>query len=310
MKYFIIHSGCDFDKFVKPLLCKWSELYSRAKFLVLTGGQDNWINDATAKIRQSEKVIFLVGQHSHESNNIDKEVEIALKEKKQIYIYKLSETFRVNDILSNHCGVSTKIVNGDVEGEYVFQQSNKVIYLNDNTLDYYIKSDNVEVEQELKSKNFENKETLMEQYKIFVKTSEDLVKRKQSVNSFYVTLNSVIIGAIISVLCAVNDIFKVIAPLYLSVMIAFIGGIGLIICFSWFSLLNSYADLNASKMKIIATIEENLALNLFETEWSLVTKRLGKKKYKSFSKKEKFVAILFSIIYILLVGTGILFACL
>ena len=86
--------------------------------------------------------------------------------------------------------------------------------------------------------------------------------------------------------------------------------IGSVVCFSWLSVLRSYADLNASKMRIIEYIEDNLALRLYETEWAVLTKIIGKRKYKSFSKKERFVAILFCVLYGLIIVLGIIMAVL
>lgn len=84
--------------------------------------------------------------------------------------------------------------------------------------------------------------------------------------------------------------------------------IGFVICFSWLSLLNSYADLNSSKMKIISSLERDLAVNLYETEWEVMTQKVGKRKYRSFSKKEKTVAILFGVLYALIMVFGLVLA--
>ncbi|MBO7318974.1 MAG: hypothetical protein J6V06_03010, partial [Clostridia bacterium] len=83
---------------------------------------------------------------------------------------------------------------------------------------------------------------------------------------------------------------------------AFVGGI---VCFSWHSLIQSYADLNSSKMKIISYIETQLTYNLYDTEWQLVSNKTGNKKYKSFSKKEMFVAKLFFSLYVIMFIIGI-----
>lgn len=306
MKYFIIHSGSDYDTHVKSLLQQLAAAHRHSKFVVLTGGQSNWIDDATAKIRQSDKVIFIVGDNSYTSDNINNELAIAMKEKKLIYVYKLSETARVNEILNKYS--KREEVKEEVEGEETIAYNENVKYVNAETLQKYILADESVVAEQLVASNADDKETLFEQYKMFVKTSEDLVKRKQTVNSFYLTLNSVIIGAIVSVLCAMPDIIKFLNPVNLSLIIGFVALIGLVICYSWISLLNSYSDLNASKMKIITTIEEQLALNLYQTEWSIMTQKIGKKKYKSFSKKERFVAYLFGVLYLLLIVLGIVLA--
>ena len=102
--------------------------------------------------------------------------------------------------------------------------------------------------------------------------------------------------------CAAADIFQLVsnnAAVY--VVSSFLAVIGVVICWSWITLLISYADLNASKMAIISCIEERLALKLFDTEWALLTRRIGKRKYQSFTVKEIGVAKIFLVLYVVLI---------
>ena len=300
MKYFVIHSGKDFDS-VKLLIRKWSEISDNIQFVVLEGSQSNWEGDATARIRECGKIIYIVGEFSADSPYIQIELDIAKKEDKDIYVYKLDESFRVNNCLleenSDHA-----LRNGEYEGEIIIGKArNRIHILDDHEIKNRLYLDSQEIELILKGSRFEDKDMLMAQYKMFVQTSEDLVKRKQSVNTFYVTLNSLMLSAIVSIVCAAGDILAV---AYNSMIIYVISGflsiVGIVICFSWITLLNSYADLNSSKMDIINCIEERLALKLFDTEWALLTRRIGKRKYRSFTVKEISVAKIFLALYIVL----------
>jgi hypothetical protein len=140
---------------------------------------------------------------------------------------------------------------------------------------------------------------------MFVETSEELVRRKQSVNTFYVTLNSILLSAVVSILCASSEaeLFK--NPLVVYVLSAVLSVMGVVICCSWITLLRSYADLNASKMAIIGCIEEHLALKLYDTEWAILTRKIGNKKYKSFTVKEIAVAKIFLALYVITVASCI-----
>ncbi len=306
MKYFVIHSGSDWKGCVENLVNEWTKTYEGAKFVVLNGNQPNWIDDATAKIRQSEKIIYVVGENSSKSENIDKEIAIAIREKKPFYIYKLNDGYALNKTLEPFM-VNQNTEPGEADGEIIFHKGRAyVTQITENTMESYISNDITDLMKYLPAKNFNDDKTLFEQYRMFVETSEQLVKRKQGVNSFYVTLNSVILGAIISIMCAINDLPVLFGAVKVSLIISvFAALIGLVICFSWISILNSYADLNASKMKIIEYIEQHLAVNLYDTEWAVMTQKVGKKKYKSFSKKERLVAILFGVLYGLIVVLGI-----
>lgn len=297
LKYFVIHSGKDFDV-AKKLMDSWTELYDNAQFIILEGDQENWEGDATARIRECGKVLYLVGEKSAESPYIQIELNIANKENKEIYVYKLDENNRINDcLLKNDKGTNTSM--GEYEGEFVIGKTKSRIFILDKEqLSKKMKKDSQEIEIILKGLDFSDKDILMEQYKMFVQTSEDLVNRKQSVNTFYVTLNSILLSGIVSVICAAGEILQLSSGNNIIYAIsAFLSVIGIVICCSWITLLNSYSDLNASKMAIIGCIEERLALKLFDTEWALLTRRIGNRKYKSFTVKEVAVAKIFLGLY-------------
>lgn len=301
MKYFVVHSGKDFDS-VKVLIEKWSLISDNIQFVILEGNQSNWEGDATARIRECAKVLYIVGETSADSPYIQVELDITNKENKDIYVYRLDEDYRVNDCLLE-MNDTNSMQNGECEGEIIIGKSRKRIhFLNETELCNRFYTDCQEVELILKGNRFEDKDTLMEQYKMFVQTSEDLVSRKQSVNTFYVTLNSILLSAVVSVICAAGDILLIANDsVVIYIISGFLATIGVVICCSWITLLTSYADLNASKMAIISCIEERLALKLFDTEWALLTRRIGKRKYQSFTVKEIAVAKIFLMLYVILI---------
>lgn len=309
MKYFVIHSGSDYAT-VHNLISEWTEEFDTIQFIVLEGNQENWEGDATARIRESGKVLYIVGERSHESPYIQKELDIAKRENKEIYVYKLNESNKINESLIKF-RKKENASNGELEGEIVFSKTKeKVLLLNKTELDKRMSIDSQEIESILKGGAFEDKEVLLQQYQMFVRTSEDLVSRKQSVNTFYITLNSLMLSAIISVICAAGELLEISGESIVVYLIsAFLAIIGIVICCSWITLLNSYSDLNASKMAIIGCVEERLALKLFDTEWAVLTRRIGDKTYKSFTVKEIAVAKIFLFLYaiILLVSVIVCF---
>lgn len=307
MRYFVIHSNRDWDK-ILPILKDCVE-DCNAKFISLNGNQTFWKRDAFAKIRQSDKIIYMVGQVSAKSPYIRQELKIALKEKKLIYVCRLSQDCDAGEIINTYL-TSKNISEGNIEGEKIIQKDvNLVTEIKKEELKDVIKKDSFEILQDLKAIDFSNKETLFKQYKIYTQTSEDVVKRKQYVNNFYITLNSILLGAIVSIISVSAKLPLIFDKLIISFPIAFaMGIIGIIISWSWVSLLQSYADLNQSKIQIIRCIEEYLALNLYDTEWIMLTKSIGEKKYRSFSGKEKRIAKLFMVLYIILCCVSITLA--
>lgn len=307
MNYFVIHSGKDLEKYVIPLINEWSGRFERLKFTILNGTSEEWEGDAVAKIRQANKVIIIIGADTSKSVNVDREIDFAIKADKVIYVYKLNDSYEINKKLATY-DVNTETQKGTADGEMVLaHKKSKIIMADNKKMNKLLVSDNKSIWEHLISSDINNENKLMEQYKLFVQTSEDLVKRKQTVNSFYITLNSIILSAIITVLCATNDLPMLWGNVNFSFLLTlFTGLIGVVVCFSWISLLNSYADLNASKMDIIQCVEERMALNLYSTEWTILSSRLENRKYKSFSKKEKFVAYLFGVLYILTIVAGLI----
>ena len=306
MHYFIIHSGCDYGS-VKELISIWSEEFPKLKCSVLKGTKSDWHDDARAKIRGAEKVIYIVGEKSGVSENIDWELGVAIEENKELYVYKLKDEYPLNKILEES-GKGTVMEKGDKDGEVIFSsKKQKVFVADDDTIKDRFKDDEEYISSILEARNLQNLDVAMKQYEMFVETSEELVRRKQNVNSFYITLNSVIISMIIAAFAIPGSLTAFGLEIMLASIIIFLSSaVGGIVCVSWISLLQSYADLNSSKMKIISYIETQLAYNLYDTEWQLVSNKTGNRKYKSFSKKEKLIAKLFLGLYVVLILAGVI----
>jgi len=134
-----------------------------------------------------------------------------------------------------------------------------------------------------------------------------LVKRKQSLNNLYITLNSAILGIIATIAaCKTTNIilfpitigeWKFNITLKLSAIIG-VAIFGMLICFSWRRILKIYDNLNSSKMSVINDIEKLLPLNLFSKEWQYVVDIDAKRRYRSFSKSERVTAFIFIIFYL------------
>ena len=308
MHYFIIHSGDDYEGRVKPLLEEWSEGLSRFRCSVLTSDKEDWHDDARAKIRGAEKIIYIVGAKSAASTNIDWEINTAFEEKKEIYVYKLSPDYALNSILDS-VKDNARIFSGDKDGEFVISSAkDRFLVADGEKMRQVLMDDDSCISQYLESSS-QDPDVMIKQYEMFVETSEELVRRKQTVNSFYITLNSLIISVVLAAFSfAQNFSLLGLQIKYSTLIICLLSVVGAIVCVSWHSLIQSYADLNGSKMKIISYIETQLAYNLYHTEWQLVSQKKGNKKYKSFSAKEKLIAKLFLGLYAILFLTGLLFS--
>ena len=288
MNVFVIHSGKDREEVEKNLSSIKQACHSFNP-LVLKNGGIFWKVDAKKKIKKSQMVLFFVGESSHKSENIDWEIHTAIKLKKPIYTVKMNEAFTLN--------VSLEVIDPFSGQKRLYSKQSDF-----NSITSLIKK-HESGEDKVFNQDIDSidKSILLEQYKMFLQTSEDLVSRRQSVNNFYISINSALMGAF-GIIWALDilSIYKFFTGILLSV-------IGIILSFSWIKLLASYGDLNSSKMKIISYIEKQLPASLYDAEWAALSDKLNKRKYVSFTNSEKRVPALFIAVYLLVSICGVVF---
>ena len=276
------------DKIISTLKQKVYSLHT----LILKNGNCFWKLDASKKIKKSQMVLFVVGENSHKSPYIAWEIREAIKLKKPIYVLKLAEENSLHEALYVKNSFTEEREN---YGKVMSVEQIADVLKNYDAGDYGLF--NVEP-SEL------NQEALLEQYKLFLQTSEDLVNRRQNVNSFYISLSSAVV-AIMGVLFALD--FGYTGKLIVGAVFCIIG---IILSMSWSKTLSCYGNLNGSKMKIISSIEKQLPLSLFDAEWAALSDKLNKKKYVSFTESEQAIPRLFGVLYliilVLIVALGII----
>ena len=118
---------------------------------------------------------------------------------------------------------------------------------------------------------------LLEQYKIFITSAEKISDRRQTANSFYVTLNTVIITLVSYLHRGQGENLDN----YFLIPLA-----GVVVSYTWLRLLRSYKDLNTAKFSVIHMIENKLPLNMYDAEWEALGRGKDTKKYRSFTSLE------------------------
>lgn len=278
MDVFVIHSGSDKGA-VSEKIKELKHLSHDFNPLILNDGGFFWKVDAAKKIKKSQMVVFFIGENSHKSPYIAWEIHTAIKFEKPIYTIKLDEKYKSHEALEIADPFSNETKPYDKPIDF-----DKLIGLIEkhSSGDYKVFNQCVE--------NID-KSILLEQYKIFLQTSEDLVSRRQNVNSFYISINSALV-AVFGALLALD-----MSPFYKCLISFILAVVGIILSVSWVKILISYGDLNSSKMKIISHIEKQLPASLYDAEWAALSDRLNKRKYVSFTNSEKRVPHLFIIVY-------------
>ncbi|MCY3641484.1 MAG: hypothetical protein OXH37_10760, partial [Gammaproteobacteria bacterium] len=132
-----------------------------------------------------------------------------------------------------------------------------------------------------------NLEILMEQYKLFVETSERLVARRQVVNTFFLSANALALSALGLITKEASQSpaagFGIIA-----IAIA-----ALLLCVAWKTLVASYRQLNRGKFAVIDRLEERLPAALFRAEWAALGQGNDPTVYKPFTATEETVSLIF-----------------
>ncbi|MHA1299817.1 MAG: RipA family octameric membrane protein [Candidatus Helarchaeota archaeon] len=136
-------------------------------------------------------------------------------------------------------------------------------------------------------------EHLLEQYKLFVETSNKVSNRRGETNIFYITILSILFTA----LSIIIEVFRRNISWELIVLFC----LGFALCFIWCINLSSYKKLNKGKFEIIFKIEKLLPFNCFEEEWNELQKGRFYNRYKPLTTIEQCIPIIFIVLFILLI---------
>ena len=145
---------------------------------------------------------------------------------------------------------------------------------------------------------------LFEQYKLIVGTSEALVSRRQQVNTFFLSINSLILAAI-GLLVRENTSDSIAGPAFV-----ILGMSGMILCFAWSRMILSFRQLNRGKFDVIHALERRLPARIFAAEWDALGRGEDPSKYKPFTKTEIWLPRIMAglELVVLVIGIG-LWAC-
>lgn len=139
-----------------------------------------------------------------------------------------------------------------------------------------------------------DKNTLIEQYKLYVETAEKISEKRQTANTYFLSLNSFLLILAGYLTTLKFDLW------HLIIMFA-----GIFICIFWILNLKSYRALNTAKYQVIHKMEEKLPIKLFDDEWELLDRGENKNTYLKLSVVEQGVPIVFIILYWVLLNLRI-----
>ena len=132
----------------------------------------------------------------------------------------------------------------------------------------------------------------LEQYRIYLHVFNSTCDRRQKSNEFFLGLNAAIIGVL-------GYVETKTLP-HASLIFILVPFVGMGICYFWYRIICAYRQLNRAKFKVIHTMEHNLPLSLFETEWHVLGRGKDTSKYFPLSKIEKNIPIMFIGLYLII----------
>lgn len=128
---------------------------------------------------------------------------------------------------------------------------------------------------------------LLEQYKLCVEMADRVSSRHHQANSFFLSLNSLIITAV----GLLKDFDKTIVVIVLSLT-------GSVIAYTWTRAIRSYRDINKGKFIVIQKLEERLPAQAFKDEWAALCEGNEPSVYLPFTAVEQRVPRLFMVLYL------------
>lgn len=129
----------------------------------------------------------------------------------------------------------------------------------------------------------------LEIYKLLVEMADRVSQRRQSANSFYLTVNTALIGGLSFLLKEGTPIWSGIA---LSVA-------GLSISLLWIRNIKSYKTLNHAKFEVITDLEKHLEYDAYTKEWGILDPDGDGKRHSPFHRVETLVPLVFVVLYII-----------
>jgi len=132
---------------------------------------------------------------------------------------------------------------------------------------------------------------LLEQYKLYVESAQKVTDRRITTGNYLLTVNSFLL-----------TVFGVASSQHLGgIWLAIVPLAGLLVSFTWYSLVVFYRNLGARKYKIIHQLENFLPVAPFRCEWQSAH-HPGAESHTGVTHLERVIPLSFAAIYVALLG--------
>ena len=130
---------------------------------------------------------------------------------------------------------------------------------------------------------------LLEQYKLYVQSAENVSARRVASNRYLLFLNA----ALVTLYGFQSASF---GQSYWTLLIPFIG---ISVSMLWYLIIKSHANLNHLKFDVIHELEKYLPAAMYKYEWRLAEEGQGK-TYRAVTTIERWLPILFAVLHLVL----------
>jgi hypothetical protein len=133
------------------------------------------------------------------------------------------------------------------------------------------------------------KADLLEQYKLYVQSAENVSARRVQSSRYLLTLNAALVALYGFQSAGFGQSYWALA----------VPVVGIAVSLLWYLIIKSHADLNRVKFNVIHEFERHLPAAMYRYEWRLAEDGKGK-SYRAVTAIEKWIPILFAILHVVL----------
>ena len=144
----------------------------------------------------------------------------------------------------------------------------------------------------------DEKQELVEIYKLHSQLADNVSNRREKVNHFYILVLSGLSALFSALLQRENGV----PP---DILIVCLGLLGMFLAIAWLITIRSYHQLNSAKFQVLDVLEKKLAYPFFRHEWKLLGGGTDRKRYWELTHVEKFVPWIFLVVSLLSFLIGI-----
>ena len=240
---------------------------------------ENWRREVRDCIRRADLTIVICGEHTHDAPGVAAEITIAREEGKPYFLLRGAEKEDLHQ--TTHGSQHRRNAQLDLGESKAADRGRRQLMCGESSNSLF------QFTGETYGGSF--KADLLEQYKLYVQSAENVSARRVASNRYLLTLNAALVA-----LYGLQS-----AGFGQSYWTLLIPVMGIPVSLLWYLIIKSHADLNQVKFGLIHEFEQHLPAALYKHEWKLADEGRGK-SYRAVTTIERWIPILFAALHIVL----------